>query len=435
MSIKHFSSWCLGLTWIILLQSCMENIDFSSGENLPVVVDCVLKMDSVQTLRLYRMSNMYSGGEEESFSDASVELFQKHDNDKDYSKVAEFKYVKDGKWETTFKPDYGKGYKLIVSIPGMDEIFATTSFPEDLRLVLQDKYIIYKNKKDLNNDAMIYLATTADVASGNIVTKEDFDIFGKLHSFYIPGFFPDSFKAYIPDDTKACKMWIYPHSDSTLVFSPLNYYKGPWEVSGLSFIESSHGFCERVVTDHPGADNFNLLSGTVSDLNIVNVSENSEKGYQWFRLPSGQDLFDLLQYVVPNYAQWCRFLCPNLPIHKQFVRIDHPSGFLNGVREEDLKTSYQFSTSSFLIFGDYDNYSSGVEPFLLEVRFLSNEYDAFLRDLHVKNMSRDNFIISSYDRNNVYTNIHGGVGIFGAENDTWAEKSFFSRSSFEEIIL
>ena len=123
----------------------MENIDFSSGENLPVVVDCVLKMDSVQTLRLYRMSNMYSGGEEESFSDASVELFQKHDNDKDYSKVAEFKYVKDGKWETTFKPDYGKGYKLIVSIPGMDEIFATTSFPEDLRLVLQDKYIIYKS--------------------------------------------------------------------------------------------------------------------------------------------------------------------------------------------------------------------------------------------------------------------------------------------------
>ena len=122
-------------------------------------------------------------------------------------------------------------------------------------------------------------------------------------------------------------------------------------------------------------------------------------------------------------------------MHKQFVRIEHPSGFWNGIKEEDLKRSYQFSTSSFLILGNYTNYSSGLEPFLIEVRFLSDEYDSFLRDLYVKNLSKDDFILSTYNRYNIYTNIQGGVGVFGAENDTWAERSFFSSAQFEEISL
>ena len=85
--------------------------------------------------------------------------------------------------------------------------------------------------------------------------------------------------------------------------------------------------------------------------------------------------------------------------------------------------------------GNYTNYSSGLEPFLIEVRFLSDEYDSFLRDLYVKNLSKDDFILSTYNRYNIYTNIQGGVGVFGAENDTWAERSFFSSTQFDEISL
>ena len=123
-------------------------------------------------------------------------------------------------------------------------------------------------------------------------------------------------------------------------------------------------------------------------------------------------------------------MCPDLPLHKGFVRIDQPEGFSNGLSDDDLKTSYQYSRNSFFILGDYSNYLSGIEPFLIEVRFLSEEYDAFLRELHIRNLSKDDFILSTYDSNNIYSNIYGGVGIFGAENTTWAEESYLPPSSF-----
>ena len=122
-----------------------------------------------------------------------------------------------------------------------------------------------------------------------------------------------------------------------------------------------------------------------------------------------------------NYTQWIPQMCPDLPLHKGFVRIDQPEGFTNGLTDEDFKTSYLSTSGSFLILGDYSDYLTGVEPFLIEVHFLSDEYDAFLRDLHIRNLSRDNFILSTYDTNNIYSNINGGVGVFGAENTTWAE--------------
>lgn len=424
-----------GVVSMSIFCSCVEDVEIDTREDLPIVVDCILKMKPMQELHLYKMRNVY-GDEIEPVTVASVELFLCNSNGDEYSKVSDFKYVNDGKWEAYFKPDYEKSYKLKISIPGEEVIVATTTFPPDLRLVLQSKYLIDDKNLASDNDYSYYLMQTADVALGTILTKEDFEFFGRFEKYYRPNYYPDSFKAYIPDNTKACKMWIYPHADSTLVLKNLNYYTAPWEVSKLPFIETSQPFCDLVVTDHPGADNFNLVSGSVSGLDIVNVPINTETVSHYLPLEYGPPgTLYLSTGLVANYSQWCKILCPNLPVHKQFVRIEHPSGFWNGIKEEDLKRSYQFSTSSFLILGNYTNYSSGLEPFLIEVRFLSDEYDSFLRDLYVKNLSKDDFILSTYNRYNIYTNIQGGVGVFGAENDTWAERSFFSSAQFEEISL
>jgi hypothetical protein len=47
---------------VFLLASCVEDIDMDTGEEMPVVVDCVLQMDTVQTLRLYHMKKLNAEG-------------------------------------------------------------------------------------------------------------------------------------------------------------------------------------------------------------------------------------------------------------------------------------------------------------------------------------------------------------------------------------
>lgn len=410
------------------LCSCLQDIEPDSGSELPIVVDCVLQMDTIQTLRLYHMRKMYEEVNEP-LADATVELLQQQYDGGEYVKVAKFHLTEGIIWEARYKPEYGAKYKLSVSRPGEDEISATTTFPYDFRLVLQKKIVRRSNKE---SDSVAFQAITADLAIGAMVSKKDFDIGGRFSNIYYHwlDYLPERpFKVYLRDNQKSCKIWIYPHADSTLVFPYANYYLYPFEVSELSFVQSSHPYCRTVVTDHPNADNFNLVPGKVADLDIVNVPVNSME-----RIIYNPDI-QMYSSEVVNYTQWCSFLCPELPLHKDFVRIDYPSGFQNGLKEEDLKNSYQYSTSSFMILSDYSNYLSGVEPFLIEVRFLSDEYDAFLRDLHVKEMSQEDFVLSTYDKSNIYSNINGGVGIFGAEIVTWAERAFFSSTPYNPVIL
>ena len=52
------------LMLVFLLASCVEDIDMDTGEDLPLVVDCVLRMDTVQTLRLYHMKRLSVEGYE-----------------------------------------------------------------------------------------------------------------------------------------------------------------------------------------------------------------------------------------------------------------------------------------------------------------------------------------------------------------------------------
>ena len=421
---------------LFLLASCVEDIDMDTGEELPVVVDCVLKMDTLQTLRLYHMKPLNANGYEP-VTEAKVEL-QRIQKNGSFFKVAEFQRSEGFRWETRFKPDFGEKYRLSVTLPGKEEISATTTFPEDLRLVLRRKAMKdgtgrYDSTRDTTDLQMI----TAEVATASMVTEEDF-LRGVLKgvTYYENAPFP--VKAYLPTGSKACKMWIYPRRDSIIVYPPNNRpeYRPPFTFSDLPFIPSQKPYCDYVVTDHPYADNFNLVPGKVTDLDIVNVPVNSMEKIDKVYMDYGgiYRLISTSKYLL-NYTQWIPELCPDLPLHKGFVRIDQPEGFSNGLTDEDFKTSYLSTSGSFLILGDYSDYLTGVEPFLIEVRFLSDEYDAFLRDLHVRNLSRDNFVLSTYDSNNIYSNISGGVGVFGAENTTWAEEACKKSFPYSLIIF
>ena len=415
---------------VFLLASCVEDIDMDTGEELPLVVDCVLKMDTVQTLRLYHMKRLSAEGYEP-VAEAKVELqlIQKNGS---FFKVADFHRQEGILWETRFEPAFGESYRLSITLPGKEEIWATTTFPEDMRLILHTKSLrdgdgLY----DSTRDTTYLLAITAEVATARMLTRDDFAS-GIMKGVPFPEAAAFPVKTYVPTGSKACKMWIYPRRDSIVVYYPENFveFSTPFAFSDLPFIPSPKPYCDVVATDHPCADNFNIIPGTVTDLDLLNVPVNSEtkiiRAYKNGHVVYREDF-------LLNYTQWIPYMCLDLPLHKGFVRIDQPEGFTNGLTDEDFKTSYLSTSGSFLILGDYSNYLVGVEPFLIEVRFLSDEYDAFLRDLHIRNLSRDNFVLSTYDTNNIYSNITGGVGIFGAENTTWAEEA--CQKNFPHSIL
>ena len=62
MKSSHPLSHIRVMMSVFLLASCVEDIDMDTGEEMPVVVDCVLQMDTVQTLRLYHMKKLNAEG-------------------------------------------------------------------------------------------------------------------------------------------------------------------------------------------------------------------------------------------------------------------------------------------------------------------------------------------------------------------------------------
>lgn len=390
---------------MILGFSCVEDIEIDTGEELPIVVDCVLQNSPVQTLKLYRLRHLYKDDYND-INGAGVELFKESSDGKKYEKVAEF-LQKDGpEWEAHYQPEFGAKYKLMVSVNGKEQAHAYTTFPEDLKLVL---HLRLYDTLNVN-----YFTITGEVSEPKYV-----HYWGKYPEIVSE----TPFKVY-EKSLKPCKMWLYPHTDTTIVMKPDNKYSILQEEE-VRFSGSSKPYARYVVTDHSGADDFNVVSGNMSDIDFFNVPVGS---YEY-------DTNSFLQVIHLNISQWCPLVKPDLPLHEGFVRIDHPKGFNNGFYGERLDRGYQYSSGSFFIFGDYDNYWAGFSPFSLEVRFLSDEYDKFLKELHIKKSSRDDFILSTYERKNFYTNIEGGLGVFGAENTTWAENAYWLEEMWWLILL
>lgn len=145
--------------------------------------------------------------------------------------------------------------------------------------------------------------------------------------------------------------------------------------------ESARNRYPYLVTDHPFADDFNNTGLEFSDLVIEGDPDPNE-----IRPP--------LKYTWPAF-KGMRHRMPDLPLHDGFVRIDHldnkPFHLLAG------PLSYM------------ESYQDHFDFF-----FVSEEYDKYLRSVYILNTQLDNNFTSVFSTDNAYTNIEGGVGIFGA---------------------
>lgn len=423
MLFMRKESGLIFLVSLFAIVSCVEYVNLDSSKEMPVVVNCVLTRDSVQTMKLSRMRVLY-GADDTPVEEATV-LLQEKDNKGAYRTMVKFHRAEGINWEAKFQPEYDTEYRLVVNIPGEEEITATTRFPEDLMLIQCPRIAMFLEDSLIDGGQKVpaYIMYTAEVRKGKYYKNWK----GYEKEDGVP------FKAYIEASETPCKIWVFSHIDTTHVRLDDNFF--------FKVPQSTQPFSEYVATNHPGADRFNLASGRLADLHYWN---RPNKPY-WKQDPS--------KVLKANYSQWCTYLYPDIPIFSGFVRIDHPANFRNGLSENDLLNSCFYSDRSFFISGDYsDNLHSNFEvtyyfdyirriiyssnlSFLNEVHFVSEEYDTYLREMYVTIQNNNDFILASYDYGNAYTNIVGGVGIFGADNITWDMEESFSRFDEDRLVF
>ena len=146
---------------LAIATSCVEDINLDSEKEMQVVVECVLTRDTVQRMKLYRMRVLSETGNEP-IGDASATIKSRSAGG-ELQTVAEFHRTDGIGWEARFQPEYDTEYMLTISIPGKEDITASTRFPEDLRLMQCEKSS-YFSKEIPDNE--YYLMHTAEVRIG-----------------------------------------------------------------------------------------------------------------------------------------------------------------------------------------------------------------------------------------------------------------------------
>ena len=174
-------------------------------------------------------------------------------------------------------------------------------------------------------------------------------------------------------------------------------------------------------TDHPGADDSNIVPGA------------------WNELPVAQELLHnyngLLQFSISQKADkkyWQLFLnkAYGLPLHRNYLHIRHsidaydwPEGALvsrydsyDGLKESSVKYGFVLSSDHVEY---HENAVRWIGPARVspasKIRFVSKEYDKYLSVIANSFLHTDELAQIYFSSESTYTNVEGGMGIFGAE--------------------
>ncbi|MBQ9172749.1 MAG: DUF4249 family protein [Bacteroidales bacterium] len=190
------------------------------------------------------------------------------------------------------------------------------------------------------------------------------------------------------------KLWFFPHKD-----------------------EDHKESFEYIATDHLYADDFNITGKRLSEFGY----EGDERVWEILR-NAGK-----LSYYMT--------LFPNRPLHKEFLRIDHPKNYDNPYNEYEVIPDSGIGDSFYFYCGPFDCHidmnktkeaSDGTICYKvgsnghLHIYSLSDEYDTYLKEVYLKLGKLENDLTAVYSIENLYTNINGGIGIFGSYS-TWGD--------------
>ena len=347
---------CVSLCSFILLlaatTSCVKDIIMDAKEKPQVVVVCILKDEPVQELTLYYTKGA-SEKERVPIAEADAVLI----DDSFHEEAGHFKKQKDGLWTLDYEAIPAHHYRLEVSVPGYEMIYAEQSMPRPSKMLAVGQIFYWI-------DGLHY--PTAIFEDPFIPNAEDFESLPLGTKLY-----------YILDIPDA--VWLFARN-----YDPAT---------------GCHKTVEEICTNYVYADDFNVTG------EVYNPPQRTDIPNLYVEGSHVSKLYPHLE-GAPLHRRYLRFPAQDLSEQKGW-RFS-VSGSMTG--KYNCKDFYQ------LYYGD----RGLAEPLLsdegyLEVVSVSAELDAYLLDaFHKQEIKASSDLSTIYLRDNLYTNIVGGLGVFGA---------------------
>ena len=166
-------------------------------------------------------------------------------------------------------------------------------------------------------------------------------------------------------------------------------------------------YVERLCTGWPYVDNFNLTGDLyvppVADTSILGDKVTSEL-YPRLEGKSMHDRFLRLDIRNPRYMYTGNITGEYSPTYVFMISGDFEGKYFHQGFEPK----------------DWDKYTLQDDEGVVVAAIASKDYDAYLRDaIYFKRLSESSDLSSIYNRENIFSNIHGGLGIFGAYTTTY----------------
>ena len=339
------------------LTSCVRDVILDAGETPQVVVDCILSNDDVQKLYLC-FTKGASIDEEDPLTEAVATLIDLTES----KTVGQFvKGEEKNLWTLDYAAIPKHHYRLEVQVPGHDLIYAEDTMPDSLYVY---SYTWTENLLDNLWGPPVPSFSNNTFCGGTLFS------FGSLPKY-------------------------------TLIYG-MNYNPQT----------GKHEIADEIFTNLPVVDNFNITS----EVYVPEIVKWEE------------DLYVSCDAVKALYAD-----LKGAPKHKQYLLLnkeelsDYLFQFVD--QEKDKYSSYIFNYD-FMVFGSFtgDWYwrrSSQQQDFgnplptegYLVFESLSDNYLAYIRDaIHIMQLKESTDMSTIYLRDNLYTNVVGGLGIFAASS-------------------
>lgn len=348
------------LTVALLLSSCVEPIVMDPLEEMPVVVTCVLTREhQAQYLDLY-YAKRPSEEKATPITDATVVV-----KDKDLS---HFFTWNGERWQCNFLPTFGAKYSLEVRLADGTTLTSSTTYPSDYKLV----GCMYESGADVQ-----------PLPYGKI----------PFVAFYFAKYYKESRLV----DSYTVGHDTYTFYDTREGYKPYMGELYAWIMAG-----------KRLCTDHIGADGFNMRTGSWKDL-------EPWPNYNY-------------EHLSEDYVNYCS----GLPLYQDFLRIHQPDGFKSVTPEgligpqtytywdtqADVDPNSIFVLASDASDGEREEEYNYATFDIYRVFFVSPEYDQYLRNMASVKVLRAGELAELYSTTPIYTNIEGGLGLFGASYTT-----------------
>lgn len=347
---------CIAISLVMV--SCVKDVILDARDEPEVVVDCILTDEPVQILYL-----VYTKGASRETAPELPEAKAVLTDLTEGREVGRFQRTADGSWQLAYTAIPTHSYRLDVSVPDHEPIWAEQTMPE---------------------------------APGINV---------RWHSWN-PG-----------DWSRPKAQWPPKDIDNNVGYSfQLNRPHDPVWFYGVNYPakDSAGEQAEFLSTDSNLVDPFNEDAGWP-------FVEEGNGSYLWGSEKSST--FRTTWYPVLQ----------DMPRHKRYLRFP--------VMEYTPDTPFYVSGSFRGYISDYKDFiHADIRPAELHYFSASSDYDTFLKDCyHLIDLKNSTDMADIFVRDNVYSNIHGAIGLFGAKIEralewegkkTWQANGYFMLPRF-----